>query len=182
VNFDYNELCFAKTSVIANMFPCSALPKCVIGPSVVADCGLTNSFRRSQCVVVNRGLLNYNKLVTLFPPRFLFCNNSSSTDAVWVNMWIELKRVNSHCTISITLASIFLELFPFVPWPSDVPRLSLASLLNHQSWYYAEYNYKLKHAFDMSSLYHSKPNTISRYNKSIGCKRQWKAFLWNEYL
>ena len=36
--------------------------------------------------------------VTLFPSRFLFCNNSSSTDAIEMKlyMWIELKRVKSH--------------------------------------------------------------------------------------
>ena len=48
--------------------------------------------------------------VTLFVSRFLFCNNSSSTDAIEMklHMWIELKRVKSHAQ-----DPIFLELFPY---------------------------------------------------------------------
>ena len=46
------------------------------------------SIRPSVCLSVHH----------TFPSRFLFCNNSSSTDVIEMklHMWIELKHVKSH--------------------------------------------------------------------------------------
>jgi len=54
--------------------------------------------------------------VTLSCHTSLFCNNPSSTYTIEMNLhiWIDLCERYVSCTVSITLASIFWELFPFV--------------------------------------------------------------------